>query len=109
MENNERLKIIKETPYLFNCDVLRKDFQWLIRRIEELEQELHFEKATRIGMDSIERYTTDIKNENKKYRDALEFIRDIDNHPLFKGTILEHNDYLYQLTMIEEVVSESLK
>lgn len=69
--NTERLRIIKGTPYLITCDVLCKDFHWLVDRVEELEEELSFEKMTRVGMDSIERYTGDIKKENKRFRDAL--------------------------------------
>ncbi|MEK3995650.1 hypothetical protein MKY29_12915 [Psychrobacillus sp. FSL K6-2365] len=37
MTDKERLKIIRETPHLITCDVLSKDFKWLIEQAEKIE------------------------------------------------------------------------
>ena len=41
-------------------------------RVQELEQELHFCQVTKLPMDSVEKYTDDLKKQNKRYREALE-------------------------------------
>lgn len=38
MRDSKRLKIIKGTPYLITCDVLLKDFKWLVGQVESLEK-----------------------------------------------------------------------
>src|SRR5690625_4528137 len=50
------------------------------RRVQELEQELHFCQVTKLSMDSVEKYTEDLKKQNKRYREALEFYAKENNH-----------------------------
>ena len=37
VSNEERLKVIKGTPYFISDDVLLKDFKWLVEQAEKLE------------------------------------------------------------------------
>src|SRR5690625_1025823 len=52
---------------------------WLIEqveRVQELEQALHFCKVTKLSMESVEKYTDDLKQQNKCYRKAIELAHD---------------------------------
>ena len=106
--HSKRLQTIKGTPYLITCDVLQKDFHWLVNQVEELEEQLKYEKMTRVGMDSIEQYMNDIKKENKRYKEALKFYADRGNY------INDHDDILGELPSVidfdeGEIASKALK
>lgn len=56
---------------------LTEDIDWLIEqaeKVEELEEQLRFQQATSVGIESIERYTNQIKDENKRLRKAMKDI-----------------------------------
>lgn len=109
MSDNERLKIIRETPHYFTCDVMGKDFLYLFRQAEQVPTlESYMSTLAKYGDDTRNKLL-EIQKENRKLREALESIVDIDNHPQFKGLLLEHNDYLDQLTMIEETAKNALQ
>lgn len=108
MSDKERLEDIKRR-FDYNGFIL-KDVKWLIEqseKVQELERELK-ECYKQNNAFSVEYYEK-LLPENKKLREALVFIIDIDNHPQFKGVLLEHNDYLDQLTMIEEIAKNALQ
>lgn len=44
-------------------------------RVDELEEKLHFCEMTKLSMDSVEKYTEQIKSKNKRYREALVRLR----------------------------------
>ena|SRR5690625_3395855 len=52
-----------------------RDKERLREQIDELEQELHFCQVTKLSMDSVEKYTDDLKKQNKRYKKALELIK----------------------------------
>ena len=96
-----RLEEIKAQYHLltrngYDLGAWDEPFSWLIeqaKRAQELEQKLHFCEMTKLSMDSVEKYTEQIKSKNKRYREALEFYADRDNYKL------EHfdpnlNDYM---------------
>lgn len=74
MAKSDRLSIIKGTPHLITCDVLRKDLQWLINQAEKvskLEDELIDREQSHID---IYNEMKEYKRKNKQYRDALKHI-----------------------------------
>lgn len=82
-KNAERLRLIDEekefsmcgiTGKLLGIELSNKDYSFLYaeaERAQKLEYELHPCNATKVGIGSIERYTKDIKDENKRLREAI--------------------------------------
>lgn len=38
--SKNRLDVIKGTPYLFNCDVTRSDFLYIVNKLDKLHKDL---------------------------------------------------------------------
>jgi len=80
--NAERLKIIKNTPYLITDNVLLKDLKWLIKQAEESVKlcKLYNERGTALSNRSHENHW--LKEENKRLREALREIKDEEEQDL---------------------------
>ncbi|MEK3995494.1 hypothetical protein MKY29_12135 [Psychrobacillus sp. FSL K6-2365] len=66
MTDKERLKIIRETPHYFTCDVMRKDFLYLFNQAEQIE-------IIKDTGRNFEQAALNYAEENKKLREALDF------------------------------------
>jgi len=83
---DQQFKEIEDCFQEKGLNISKEDIQYLIdyakertERVEELNQELHLCRISKLSMDSIKKYTDQIKNENKDYLKVLEFYADEDN------------------------------
>lgn len=130
MTKSERLESIKNKLYDFGksvWDISEDDYMWLYQQseraiiTEQLAENLGAlneylqnspqltdlrwgESVSLIAIDVMSK----LEDQNKRLHAALQEILEVDEHPQFKGNILEHNDYLDQLIMIEEVARKAL-
>lgn len=71
MSDEERLKIIRETPHYFTCDVMRKDFLYLFRQAEQVPTlESYMRTLAKYGDDTRNKLL-EAKKENNVLREAL--------------------------------------
>lgn len=97
MSDKEKLEEIKSRykEDVYDCKLGRFDIQWLIKQAElaeELKEELHFTKCVSVSMESIERYTSNIKEENKRLCNVLNNIKKYANDCI--DVKVEMNPYL---------------
>ena len=87
MTDKERLEVIKQTPHMFTCDVLRSNFLFLAGQAEKLQErtsELAHAKVTiddknfsidLLGEQKFERdlIIKDLREQNQKLREEVEY------------------------------------
>lgn len=83
---NEFLQKHNETKHLGRnvIDVAMDIITKQAERVQELEIDLNICQMTKLGMESIDKFTNQIKDENRRLREALEYYADKNNYR-YKG------------------------